>query len=353
MIQCARASKALSAVACCMVLLLTGCEPGRFYARDRAADFADIWRANVAVGPGLGIVGFATQYLRAGAIFSHGEHAGMVGREVGFWNEGRLEAELILTGNNGLRITPRAWSTVRRGSRDNGWERNPLLGIRGHVWQINWYDFRWGREPEVSGPAEFGLRAHMLVVGGEAGVRLDEIVDFVAGLWGADPCGDDSWTELQKSLSLAQKVTDRRTFVSVHESILAGKPGEPFASDSVQALLDTAAWAEQAGDVDLAMCCYETILAASPSEAARLGADRIESDPHLHVALLLQRGRQALARAQTMSSLHGAMAEESRGRAMLEKVIELAPGTPEAEEAQRLLEGIPDRRVPRDTEVKP
>lgn len=306
-------------LACCgLLLLVAGCEPGRFYLRDRAADFADIWRANVAVGPGLGIVAFATQYLRAGAIFSYGEHFGMVGREVGFWREARLEVELMATGNNGLAITPHAWSTVRGGTADNGWEPNPLLEGR----------LRWGRTREVSGPAEFGLRAHLLLIGAEMGVRFDEAVDFVAGLWGADPRGDDSWTRLHEFLARGW-----------YREVLELGPGEPYVSDAVQALLAEAKRAEEAGDMDHAMSCYEVILAHAPCDAARSGAAHIESDPHLHLLFLLQRGRRISVTHAVVTK--ASLREEWRGRDMLEEVIRLAPDSREAEEARGLLKTVP------------
>lgn len=310
--------KKVAWLACCGLLLLAaGCEPGRFYLRDRGADFADIWRANVAVGPGLGIVAFATQYLRAGAIFSYAEHFGMVGREVGFWREARGELELIVTGNNGFAITPHGWSTVRACSGESGWEPNPLLEGR----------LRWGRTREVSGPAEFGLRAHLLLIGAEMGVRFDEAVDFVAGLWGADPRRDDSWTRLHEFLAWGS-----------YQQVLELSPGEPYVSNAVQALLAEAKRAEEAGDMDHAMSCYEAILAHAPCDAARSGAAAIESDPHMHLAFLLQRGRRMSALTAVINEQ--SLRREAAARSMLEEVIRLAPDSPEAEEARALLETI-------------
>jgi len=46
----------------------------------------------------------------------------------------------------------------------------------------------------VCGLLEFGVRAHALLIGAEAGIRLTELWDFVVGFAGFDPTGDDSKT---------------------------------------------------------------------------------------------------------------------------------------------------------------
>jgi hypothetical protein len=273
-------------------------------------------------------VEFATQYLRAGAITSYGERFGIVGRRGGFWNECRFEIELLAVAKEAGWARPRGRSTMPGWRMDGiGWNPNPLLEGR----------LRWRRDPTVSGPGEFGFRAHLLVVGLEMGVSLDEAVDFVAGLAGFDPYGDDSLTELDRLLVRTQgSGAGGWTLMRDHRRILELSPGEPQVSASVAALLAAGKRAEDGGDMDLAVSCYGAILRNVSSKSAVEASRRIHEDHHDQAVFLLQRGRR-LFTGLPATITEESVREQAAGRMMLLEAIRMAPDSAQAEEARRLL----------------
>ena len=149
----------------------------------RGADFMDIFGIRLAVGPGLGIYARATQYVQLGFMLRGPSERGLprpdgvslravpcfmvgtIGRYGGAWFDSTREAMLP------------GWSTREL---DRYYiEREVIAGfVPTHGDQDLW---QW----------EFGGGLHLLVVGGEAEVRPFQAVDFVAGLFGYDPAGDD------------------------------------------------------------------------------------------------------------------------------------------------------------------
>jgi hypothetical protein len=154
----------------------------------RGADFMDIVGLRVYVGPGLGAYVRATQYVQLGILKKGpGEQDlpapkgddlraipcvgfGTIGRYGGLWLEG--SSEVMFPG----------WS-----SRDRAPSAESPLAIRretlaGYVAPHGELDM-W-RE-------SFGLGAHLLLAGVEAEVRPFQLIDFLGGIAGYDPAGDD------------------------------------------------------------------------------------------------------------------------------------------------------------------
>ncbi len=169
----------------CMLLLPLGCAGTGQYCADRGADAVDVLRLNVAYGPGLGAAAFATSALKLGVMGEHSRHIGLDGHGIGDWGQDRADWHLFLVGYQyGHRNTPIYGSVEKNPPAGGGAWGSPILGIKEHFQD---------RE-HVCGPLEFGARAHALLIGAEAGIRLMELCDFVVGFAGFDLKRDDSTT---------------------------------------------------------------------------------------------------------------------------------------------------------------
>jgi hypothetical protein len=155
----------------------------------RGADLMDVFGLRIAAGVGLGVYARATEYVQLGVMYRgpaesrlvvssetpHTEDfrvrgvpcvmAGTIGRYGGLWFENTREVMLPLYDN---RDDPQ--SPIRR---------EIVAGLvsldgRGDDWR-----------------GSFGAGVHALLVGGEFEVRPWQAVDFLAGLIGYDPSGDD------------------------------------------------------------------------------------------------------------------------------------------------------------------
>lgn len=167
-----------------LMVLSAGCAPGQVYLRDRGADLVDVIRLNVAYGPGLGAGVFATSALRLGVIGEHSRHAGFDGHGFGTWGQDRFDWQLLVVGHEyGHRDTP-VTGSVESHAQNEGYWKTPVLGGRRARF----------RTEHVCGPLEVGGRIHLLLVGAEIGIRFSELADFVCGILGFDPKGDDSRT---------------------------------------------------------------------------------------------------------------------------------------------------------------
>jgi hypothetical protein len=149
----------------------------------RGADLMDVFGVRLAFGAGLGIYVRATEYAQLGFVIRGPSEGGLpkpedvelrsvpclvvgtIGRYGGAWFE--TSSEYMFP----------AWST-----RDSD-----LLYIHRKV--IVGYVSPHGRLDAWRGAVGGGV--HLLLVGVEAEVFPFEIVDFIAGLVGYDPSGDD------------------------------------------------------------------------------------------------------------------------------------------------------------------
>ncbi|RKY19717.1 MAG: hypothetical protein DRQ55_10030 [Planctomycetota bacterium] len=154
----------------------------------RGADFMDVFGIRAGLGPGLGAYARATEYLQLGFIKKGpGERDlpapkggsprafpcfmfGTIGRYGGAWFEGSTEV-----------MFP-AWSSrdrERTADSPLAIEREVLAGYVSPHGELDMW-----RE-------SFGLGAYVLLVGVEAEVRPYQLFDFLAGVAGFDPAGDD------------------------------------------------------------------------------------------------------------------------------------------------------------------
>ena len=170
-----------------LAALCSGCAPGQVYLHDRGADLVGVVRLNVAYGPGVGTGVFATSALRLGTIGEHSRHVGFDGHGFGTWGQDRFDWHLLVVGHEyGHRNTP-VMGSVEPDPQNEGYWQTPVLGGRCAPF----------RTEHVCGPLELGGRVHLLLVGTEIGIRLSELADFVCGICGFDPKGDDSRTREQ------------------------------------------------------------------------------------------------------------------------------------------------------------
>lgn len=155
----------------------------------RGADFMDVFGLRVAVGVGLGAYVRCTEYAQFGVLFRgpaesrlvvsaetpHTEDfhvrgvpcvvAGTIGRYGGLWYENSHEVMLPLYDNRDDALSPI--------------HREIIAGLvpidgRGDDWR-----------------GSVGAGVHAFLAGGEFEVRPWQAVDFLAGLIGYDPSGDD------------------------------------------------------------------------------------------------------------------------------------------------------------------
>jgi hypothetical protein len=155
----------------------------------RGADFMDVFGLRLAAGVGLGVYARATEYLQLGVMYRgpaesrlvvssetpHTEDfrvrgvpcvvAGTIGRYGGLWYENTREVMLPLYDN---RDEPQ--SPIRR---------EVIAGVVSLDGSAD--DWR----------GSIGVGVHALLIGGEFEVRPWQVVDFLAGLIGYDPSGDD------------------------------------------------------------------------------------------------------------------------------------------------------------------
>ncbi len=116
---------------------------------NRVLDIVDIFRVDVGVGPAVGGVIRVTEYAQAGVrtMMPASLRIGDFGREL----------PITLEASNEFGISPA---------------------------------FRQSKDRNVC-PGEVGAGADLLIVGAYGGVCLDEVVDFVAGIFFLDPKDDD------------------------------------------------------------------------------------------------------------------------------------------------------------------
>ena len=151
----------------------TGARVTRGWFAARGMDLLDVVSLRVGAGPGLLVHARVTPYVALGAgqigsvtaakpSFSMSVYElGWIKREGGLWTERRVELGL---------------STFYH------------YDVEGDLIQGNRATF----SEAARGPFDVGADLHLALIGAAAEVRLDEIVDFVGGIFGADVLGDDS-----------------------------------------------------------------------------------------------------------------------------------------------------------------
>ncbi len=119
-----------------------------FYVPNVILDFVDIFKLNIGIGPGFGIHAQATEPLQAGCLFYDVFRIGLTGKRFDFWrHEDSMELGLC-------------YAYYQKGDikRNN---------------------------------SEIGGIVQLLILGAEASINLEEIGDFVSGIFFYDAKEDD------------------------------------------------------------------------------------------------------------------------------------------------------------------
>lgn len=179
----AGAAAALILVLACGCVSDTGPRDTAGWMEARGADFMDIFGVRVAFGAGLGIYVRATEYA-----------------QLGFMMRGPDQRALPKPEDSNLRAVPcfmvgtigrygGAWFDATREVMFPGWSTRNEDGLYIDREVIAGYVSPHGRLDNWRG--SFGGGLHLLLVGAEAEVNPYEIFDFLGGLVGYDPSGDD------------------------------------------------------------------------------------------------------------------------------------------------------------------
>ena len=118
-----------------------------YYLPSRVADFLDIWRFNIGIGPGVGINLRPTKSLQVGIGAYASTRFGLRGRRTPFWEEDSFEY-----GFDGM--------YHEEGDTERGFY-------------------------------EFGGTIHFIMVGLDMAFDIEEAIDFAFGIFGSDPADDD------------------------------------------------------------------------------------------------------------------------------------------------------------------
>lgn len=193
-----------------LIALVPGCAGFGSWARARGRDLGDCARASVSLGAGLHAEAQATSFLHPSAGFGD---VSLAPKNTLGWDPRPLPAGRVRTDAFPMQLV--SWPAYRREMIDLGYG-DTAPGWRGFIspWILMGSDHVEGRSNSLFGlhrfipnpllaeppetPAERRSRQSWIAAGGtlaiiqaDAGVNPLEILDFLAGLAGLDPLGDD------------------------------------------------------------------------------------------------------------------------------------------------------------------
>jgi hypothetical protein len=143
------------------------------FLKKRGLDLMDTFSLRISAGPGIRAHARITKILQAGIGYMGPADGRTMGHTFPVYKLGFMKRE------GGL------WK-----------ERTAEIGISLFYYYQTEGEYMGGNKthwgPEDRGFWDIGIAAHWLLIGGEAEIRPDEIIDFVGGLlFGADPMDDD------------------------------------------------------------------------------------------------------------------------------------------------------------------
>ncbi|MBU0753567.1 MAG: hypothetical protein KJ645_00405 [Planctomycetes bacterium] len=140
--------------------------------KKRGMDLLDTFSFRISAGPGIRGHVRITKYIQAGVGYVGPAEGGTMGHTFSVYKLGYLKRE------GGL------WK-----------ERTAELGISTFYYYDTEGEYLGGNKrtwgPEDRGDWDIGFAGHWLLVGAEAEVRPDEIIDFIWGFFGVDLLDDD------------------------------------------------------------------------------------------------------------------------------------------------------------------
>jgi hypothetical protein len=143
------------------------------YLGDRALDAVDVFGLHFTFGKGVIFNPQVTKYAMFGFERYKVSKLGFYGREAGGWKEKNLGGGFLWFYDNYDFYRRPYWGSVKRiegKTHKNIWGEDGFRGER-DLWDV-------------------GVSLHV-VVGVGFDIRLDQFVDFAAGVVGFDPAGDD------------------------------------------------------------------------------------------------------------------------------------------------------------------
>jgi len=176
------------------------------YFQDRWADLKEIADLTVTVGGGVNLGARVTEGLQVGAGSFEGDAYG--------WLEGRAVAVLEERSEFGLSIL-HVYEYRRLGNglvldvrhprfADSGYEEYPLSF----------------RQVSDRGPFDLGLSFHLVLLGANAAVHPDEILDFLLGWFGIDPRKDDAFLPDVEVIRQRARSLDARARANAFDALL-------------------------------------------------------------------------------------------------------------------------------------
>lgn len=182
-------------LAALLLLVVTGCagpsgrrDVGSWF-QARGADFMDIFGVRIGVGIGLGAYVRATEWAQLGLMWRGPTETYLVGlsgsvREEGFRVRGVPCAMFGTIGRYGGLWTESSREIMLPAYTNRNDVLKPIRReIIAGVVSLDGSGDDW--------QASFGFGVHAIIVGFEAEIRPLQIGDFLAGLLGYDPAGDD------------------------------------------------------------------------------------------------------------------------------------------------------------------
>jgi len=236
----ARTTPVFLLAAALLLPLGSGCRT-RGYLGDRLRDLAQVIEIDGSLGTGVRAQVGVSGVAQLGVGWSRATAAGLRDGDLGSWREDRSELglgpfylhEVEIEGSSDALVGHR---TARFG--EEGFTSLPV-----EYWGGVWADRL---------PGDVCIGGHVFFVGGSARFRLLELLDFLAGLVGADPRGDDLAGRSIPDLLAALRSADARERRNADRAlrILTGR-GSPYRTYS-----DPDVWTEEQEE---AVAAWESI----------------------------------------------------------------------------------------------
>ena len=194
--------------AACAVLLgmtLVSCAMGP-RTRDRLSDLGQVFDATLTAGPGVEISARATSLAQFGG-------GAFDGRSLG-WKQGRWIDVHEQRGEFGLSLVH--FYQYRR----NG--HGQVLDVHHPRWADPGYTaYPWSfRTLTDRRASDVGLTFHLLYLGVDLAFHPAELLDFVGGLFGRDPAGDDAFSSTAEERMAGAHALDARTRAAAFDRFL-------------------------------------------------------------------------------------------------------------------------------------
>jgi len=158
-----------------LVAFCGGCQ----YLENRGNDFLDPFKLHVGIGPGMGGNVAVFRGVQAGLSWeTYSVHAGILGRDVGVWNEKRYDVNLVVPF---IGVTDRQFITAHK-EREDYTRRLDPPDPRNAPAALRDPERRFG---------EVAASAQLIMISAEVGFDLIEFADFFGGIGEADFLEDD------------------------------------------------------------------------------------------------------------------------------------------------------------------